>query len=281
MNTLSLRRKALVAAIAGTLVLAACGGDDDDSSSDTTEAAGAASTAPAATETSDAGAVTTEGGTESTEPPPIDTTDGGSDGTSAPMEPVSGTLIGAGASSQAAAMQAWQAGFQEANPDATVEYDPVGSGGGRETFLAGGSDFAGSDAYMDDEDYAASIERCAGDQGAINLPHYISPIVVAYNLPDVAELNLSPATIAGIFSGAITAWDAEEIAADNPDAELPDTAINPVHRSDESGTTQNFTQYLSTVAPGGVDGRAGPGVARCRRRGCAGHQRCRRRDHRR
>ena len=197
MNTLSLRRKALVAAIAGTLVLAACGGDDDDSSSDTTEAAGAASTAPAATtETSDAGVATTEGGTDSTEPESteVETTDGGSDGTSAPMEPVSGTLIGAGASSQAAAMQAWQAGFQEANPDATVEYDPVGSGGGRETFLAGGSDFAGSDAYMDDEDYAASIERCAGDQGAINLPHYISPIVVAYNLPDVPELNLSPAT---------------------------------------------------------------------------------------
>jgi phosphate transport system substrate-binding protein len=165
------------------------------------------------------------------------------------MEPVSGTLIGGGASSQAAAMQAWQAGFQEANPDSTVEYDPVGSGGGRETFLAGGSDFAGSDAYMDDEEYASSVERCAGDQGAINLPHYISPIVVAYNLPDVPELNLSPETIAGIFSGAITTWDAEEIAADNPDADLPDTSINPVHRSDESGTTQNFTQYLSTVAP--------------------------------
>ncbi|MET0579555.1 MAG: phosphate ABC transporter substrate-binding protein PstS, partial [Ilumatobacteraceae bacterium] len=241
-NTLSLRRKALVAAITGTLVLAACGGDDDDSS-DTTEAAGAAATTPEATETSAAdAAVTTEGGSD-------ETTGGGSDGTSAPMEPVSGTLIGAGASSQAAAMQAWQAGFQEANPDATVEYDPVGSGGGRETFLAGGSDFAGSDAYMDDEEYASSVERCAGDEGAINLPHYISPIVVAYNLPDVAELNLSPATIAGIFSGAITAWDAEEIAADNPDVELPDTAINPVHRSDESGTTQNFTQYLGAVAP--------------------------------
>ncbi len=122
---------------------------------------------------------------------------------------MSGTLVGAGASSQAAAMQAWQAGFQEANPDATVEYDPVGSGGGRETFLAGGSDFAGSDAYMDDEEYAASVDRCAGDQGAINLPHYISPIAMAYNLPDVdgETLNLSPATIAGIFAGAITSWN--------------------------------------------------------------------------
>ncbi|WP_439116278.1 substrate-binding domain-containing protein, partial [Ilumatobacter sp.] len=69
--------------------------------------------------------------------------------TSVPTEKVSsvsGTLIGAGASSQAAGMQGWQAGFQAANPATTVEYDPIGSGGGRETFLSGGSDFAGSDA---------------------------------------------------------------------------------------------------------------------------------------
>ena len=97
----------------------------------------------------------------------------------------SGTLIGAGASSQAAAMQGWQAGFQSANPDATVEYDPIGSGGGRETFLSGGSDFAGSDAALKDDEYEQSIEICAGDQGAINLPHYISPIALPYNLPSI------------------------------------------------------------------------------------------------
>ena len=77
----------------------------------------------------------------------------------------------------------------------------------------------------------------------------MSPIVVAFNLPDVDTLNLSPDVMAGIFSGGITTWNDEAIAADNPDVELPDTAINPVHRSDESGTTQNFTDYLATVAP--------------------------------
>ncbi len=163
---------------------------------------------------------------------------------------VSGTLIGAGASSQSAAMQGWQAGFQAVATNATVEYDSIGSGGGRETFLAGGADFAGSDAYLEDEEYLASIDRCAGDQGAVNLPHYISPIAVAYNLPSVeGTLQLSPNVLAGIFANTITNWNDPAIAADNPDLELPDLAINPVHRSDESGTTENFTDYLSAVAP--------------------------------
>src|SRR5690606_23225045 len=68
------------------------------------------------------------------------------------------------------------------------------------------------------------------------------------NLPEVAELNLAPATIAGIFNGTITRWDAPEIAADNPGTTLPDLAITPVHRSDESGTTENFTEYLAATA---------------------------------
>jgi len=164
---------------------------------------------------------------------------------------VSGTLIGAGASSQAAAMQGWQAAFQALAPNATIEYDPVGSGGGRETFLAGGSDFAGSDSALNEEEYAASVERCAGDQGAINLPHYISPIALPYNLPSIAgeTLNLSPEAIAGIFANEITTWNDPAIAEDNPDLELPDTRINPVHRSDDSGTTKNFTDYMSQTAP--------------------------------
>lgn len=211
------KRRIIAGAFALTLVLAACG-SDDDSSADVT----------------DPGTETTDGGS-----------DPGSGGT------VSGTLIGAGASAQAAAMQGWQAGFQSANPDATVEYDPVGSGGGREQFLAGGTDFAGSDSALKEEEYALSIERCAGDQGAINLPHYISPIAIPYNLPSLEgeTLNLSPDVIAGIFANEITSWDDEAIAADNPDLDLPSTTINPVHRSDESGTTANFTDYLSQAAP--------------------------------
>jgi phosphate transport system substrate-binding protein len=164
---------------------------------------------------------------------------------------VSGTLIGAGASSQAAAMRGWQAGFQGRNPDSTIEFDPIGSGGGRETFLSGGSDFAASDAFLDDEELEASKDRCAGDGGAINLPHHISPIVIAYNLPSIEgdTLNLAPQVIAGIFANDITVWNDPAIAADNPDLELPDTRINPVHRSDESGTTKNFTEYLAKAAP--------------------------------
>ena len=162
---------------------------------------------------------------------------------------LSGTIVGAGASSQAAGMQGWQAGFQTANPDVTVEYDPIGSGGGRETFLEGGTNFAGSDRAINEEELEASKAVCAGDEGAVNLPHYISPIAVAYNLPSVPELNLSTAALAGIFSGEITNWNDPAIAETNPDADLPDLTINPVHRSDESGTSANFTDYLGAVEP--------------------------------
>jgi phosphate transport system substrate-binding protein len=224
------KRRIFAGAIALTLVAAACGSDDDTSSD--------ATSAPEAT--------TDAEGTETTDGEAAETTDG-----EAPMAEVSGTLIGAGASSQAAAMQGWQAGFQALNPDATVEYDPIGSGGGRETFLSGGSDFAGSDAALKDEEYQQSVERCAGDQGAINLPHYISPIAIPYNLPSIEgeTLNLTPEVIAGIFANTITNWNDPAIAADNPDLELPDLTINPVHRSDESGTTENFTDYLAQAAP--------------------------------
>ncbi|MFK8026224.1 MAG: phosphate ABC transporter substrate-binding protein PstS [Ilumatobacter sp.] len=167
----------------------------------------------------------------------------------APAE-LSGTLVGAGASSQAAGMQGWQVGFQGLNPDVTVEYDPIGSGGGRERFLEGATSFAGSDAALKDDEFEASIERCPGDQGAINLPHYISPIAIPYNLPSVSEqVNLTPELIAGIFANTITNWTDPAIAAVNPDIEFPDLAINPVHRSDDSGTTENFTDYMAQTAP--------------------------------
>jgi phosphate transport system substrate-binding protein len=160
---------------------------------------------------------------------------------------LSGELVGAGASSQQAAMEAWQAGFQGEYPDVQFSYDPVGSGGGREQFLAGSTDFAGSDAALDDEELTSAQERCAGGE-IFELPNYISPIAVIFNLEGVEELNLQPATIAGIFTGAITTWNDPAIAADNPDATLPDSAITPVHRADDSGTTDNFTDYLFQTA---------------------------------
>ncbi|NHC24071.1 phosphate ABC transporter substrate-binding protein PstS [Nocardioides sp. IC4_145] len=161
----------------------------------------------------------------------------------------SGQLAAGGASSQEAAQNAWIVGFQEANPDATVTYDPVGSGGGRENFISGAFPFAGSDAFLTDDEgeLTDATERCGGD-APIEIPNYVSPIAVVFNVEGVDELNLSPDTIAGIFAGEITRWDAEEIVADNPDADLPSERINPVHRSDESGTTENFTNYLDIVA---------------------------------
>jgi len=160
---------------------------------------------------------------------------------------LSGTLAGAGASSQESAMQAWTADFQAAHPDVTVAYDPVGSGGGRTQFVEGGTAFGGTDAALDEEEWAAAEARCAPGI-PLELPLYVSPIAVAFNLPGVETLNMSPETIAGIFTGRVASWDAPEIAEANPDVDLPALPITPVHRSDESGTTENFTEYLAAAA---------------------------------
>jgi phosphate transport system substrate-binding protein len=155
----------------------------------------------------------------------------GSSDAGSSTEQLSGTLNGAGSSAQQAAMQGWTAGFSKEQPDVTVNYDPVGSGGGREQFLAGGVDFAGSDSALSDDELKKATDRCKTG-GVFELPNYISAIAVVYNLPGVDKLNLSPDTIAKIFSGSITTWDDPAIKADNPDAQLPSTAITPVHRGD-------------------------------------------------
>jgi phosphate transport system substrate-binding protein len=162
---------------------------------------------------------------------------------------LAGTLNGAGSSAQQAAMQGWTAGFATEQPNVTVNYDPVGSGGGREQFLAGGVTFAGSDAALDEEELEQAAERC-GEQGVFELPNYISAIAVVFNIQGVGELNLSPDVIARIFDGQITRWTDPAIATDNPGAVLPDLAVTPVHRSDKSGTTENFTEYLAAAGGG-------------------------------
>jgi phosphate transport system substrate-binding protein len=163
---------------------------------------------------------------------------------------LSGEIAGAGATSQEAAQEAWIANFENENSGVTISYDPVGSGGGREQFNAGGVAYAGSDAAISEEEgeMKAAIKRCAPGE-LIEVPAYVSPIAIIYNLPEVESLQLSPETLAKIFSQEITQWSDQAIAADNPGVELPDTRITPVNRSDESGTTENFTEYLSQVVP--------------------------------
>ena len=161
---------------------------------------------------------------------------------------LTGTIAGAGSSAQAAAMQAWIAGFQSMNPGVTVNYDPVGSGGGRDQFTAGGVAFAGSDRALKPEEVAEASKRCPGGT-AVDLPLYISPIAVAFNLPGIDTLQLEPDVIAGIFNQKIKNWSDPAIAATNPDVDLPDLKITPVNRQDDSGTTENFTEYLAEAAP--------------------------------
>ena len=172
-----------------------------------------------------------------------------SDETSESASTLSGTFAGSGASSQGSAQEAWVKEFQTANPEVTINYDPAGSGTGRSAFIAGGVAFAGSDSVLSDDELAGEFGSCVPGTGAIDLPVYISPIAVIFNVEGVDALNLDAATIANIFKGEITTWNDAAIVALNPDADLPAATITAVHRSDDSGTTKNFADYLGKVAP--------------------------------
>ncbi|MBB1512225.1 phosphate ABC transporter substrate-binding protein PstS [Tessaracoccus sp. MC1627] len=179
-----------------------------------------------------------------------DTTDSAATADSSAVSTLEGTLAGKGSSAMNSAQTTWIAKFQDANPGMTVNYAPDGSGAGREAFMGAGVDFAGSDrAFTLEENVAGASSLCADDSIAYNLPIYVSPIAVIFNLEGVTELNLNPDTLAGIFNGSITKWNDPAIVATNEGVELPDMDITPVHRSDDSGTTENFTDYLNKTAP--------------------------------
>jgi phosphate transport system substrate-binding protein len=167
---------------------------------------------------------------------------------SSSTDSLSGTLNGAGSTAQQVAMQTWGGGFQTANSGVTVNYDAIGSGGGREQFESGGLDFAGSDDYVPTEEQAKANQACNGKY--MEFPVYVSRIAVVYNQPSVKKLNLSPATIGSIFAGKISKWNDPAIAKDNPGVKLPDSTLTPVHRSDKSGTTGNFTDYMDQTSGG-------------------------------
>jgi len=196
-------------------------------------------------------------------------TDSGTDATSGSSDStLSGELAGGGATSQEKAEGAWRAGFQTANPDVTVNYDPIGSGDGRKNFINKAFSFAGTDSALNDDEgeLTAAGTRCGGD--VIQVPAYVSPIAVVFNLDGVDSLDLTAETLAGIFAGTISNWNDPAIAATNDGVELPDLEIAPVHRQDDSGTTQNFTEYLAgagngawTFEPDGLWPNALPGEA--------------------
>nr|WP_206686809.1 phosphate ABC transporter substrate-binding protein PstS [Microbacterium invictum] len=171
------------------------------------------------------------------------------DDTGAETPSLSGTLNATGASSQDAAQQAWVAAFQTANTATTINYQATGSGVGRDNFLSGGQSYIGSDRAFNDEEIAeGGFGSCATD-AIVEIPVYISPVAIIFNLEGVDTLNLDATTVGQIFNGDIANWNDPAIAADNPDATLPDLAISPVHRSDPSGTSEIFTDYLAAVAP--------------------------------
>src|SRR5690606_10088829 len=121
---------------------------------------------------------------------------------------------------------------------------------GRANFIAGANNFTGSDrAFKNDELAKDNFAGCVPGTPIFEIPNYISPIAIIFNLDGIDTLNMDAATIAGILKGDIATWNDPKISSQNPDADLPDLAITAVHRSDESGTTENLTDYLSANAP--------------------------------
>ena len=154
------------------------------------------------------------------------------------------SLTGAGASFPAPLYQRWFSDFNKANPKVQINYQSIGSGAGVEQFTAGTVDFGASDVAMKDDEVAKV------KQGALLLPMTAGSIVIAYNLPDVAELKLPRDVYVDIFQGNIKKWNDPKITAANPGVNLPDLPITVVYRSDGSGTTGVFTKHLSAVNPG-------------------------------
>jgi phosphate transport system substrate-binding protein len=171
---------------------------------------------------------------------------GGSSASSA-TSCATGDLKGAGSTFQKNIVAQWIKDYAAACSGATIDYQGVGSGAGITQFGAGTIDFAGSDSVMKPDEQAAADKRCGNP--AIHLPITAGGIAIMYKLSSVKDLQLSPATIAGIFQGTIKKWDDPAVKADNPSASLPSTGITAVHRSDSSGTTNVFSKFVNATAP--------------------------------
>ncbi|WP_234426571.1 phosphate ABC transporter substrate-binding protein PstS [Streptomyces niger] len=205
---------------------------------------------------------------------------GGTNGNGRAAEPVpagidcagAGKVRGSGSTAQQSAMEHWIDEYQRACRGARIAYNPLGSGAGVAQFQRGATAFGGTDGVLSKQEIAWSRDTCRGGR-AIHLPMVGGPVAIGFNLPGVDHLVLDAPTLANIFDSRITTWDAPAIRKLNPDAELPSSPIRPMHRSDDSGTTQNFQDYLAGAAPGawphpvakswqGKGGGAGSGSSR-------------------
>ncbi|HON74263.1 MAG TPA: phosphate ABC transporter substrate-binding protein PstS [Dermatophilaceae bacterium] len=164
-----------------------------------------------------------------------------------------GTINGEGSSAQKNAIELAITAYQDTCSGATVNYNPTGSGAGIKQFIAKQVDFAGSDSALKTVAVDGVVEADAAAKTcgspAWDIPMVAGPIAIAYNLPGVTTLTLNAEVAAKIFNGTITTWNDPAIAALNAGASLPATAIKVFFRSDESGTTENFTKYLHAAAP--------------------------------
>jgi len=153
-------------------------------------------------------------------------------------------LQGAGATFPNPLYQKWFSEYNKITPTARFDYQSIGSGGGIKQISAKTVDFGGSDAPMKDEELKAAPGEI------LHIPTVLGADVVTYNLPGIqADLKFTPEAIAGVFLGTIKKWNDPAIASANPGASLPATDITVVHRSDGSGTTYVWTDYLSKISP--------------------------------
>ncbi|OHV02057.1 phosphate ABC transporter substrate-binding protein PstS [Mycobacterium talmoniae] len=180
---------------------------------------------------------------------------GGNEGAATPGSAASNVTCGgkktikaSGSTAQKNAMDRFVKAFQQACPDQNLNYTPNGSGAGVTEFLGKQTDFGGSDVPLSPEEYTKAQERCGSP--AWNLPTVFGPIAITYNVKGVDSLVLDGPTAAKIFNGAITSWDDEAIKNLNSGATLPAEPIHVVFRSDESGTTDNFQEYLDAASDG-------------------------------
>jgi phosphate transport system substrate-binding protein len=181
------------------------------------------------------------------------------------------TLNGAGATFPYPMYSKWFSEYNKLHPDVQINYQSIGSGGGIRQVLNGTVDFGASDGPMSDEQLAQAKTKI------LHIPTVMGAVVPAYNVPGVSgEIKFTPEALAGIYLGKITAWNDPALAKANPGLKLPNQPIIAIYRSDGSGTTFIFTDYLSKVSkdwantvgkgtsvkwPIGMGGKGNEGVA--------------------